>query len=338
MPKAQKKARSILKGNKAAPIPLEEDPRKQGRRFMFTHNNYTKDSIEFWKSFDYSYIVFGEEVGSKKGTPHLQGYLETPRKTCISSIHAYFRKSFRDRYPAAPEGREVKLPGLKHPNGSYLQNKIYCSKDAKNVVELGEPMKQGVRTDIIAICKELTVGTLTLDTLLEEQPLLWWRYQRLFEKTVDRALSKLKRTKRPEVFWFYGPTGTGKTHTAHTWAISQKEPYYVFKKDHGWWDDYTGEGIVILEDFRGEIEWAELLQLTDKNTSSVSRRGRARIPFVAHTIIITTPLTPDEIYEDKVHHKDKMEQIHRRIRLMKEFTEKYEEKVVELDEKYKTLI
>ena len=68
------------------------------RYYVFTINNYrddsydeeSEDSVEYrisrlteGKDSNILYIIIGREIG-KKGTPHLQGYLELKRKGILS--------------------------------------------------------------------------------------------------------------------------------------------------------------------------------------------------------------------------------------------------------------
>ena len=61
----------------------------------------------------------------------------------------------------------------------------------------------------------------------------------------------------------------------------------MWKDDNDWQDGYTGQETVIINDFRGGIKYAVLLQLIDKWPAFVSRRGREPAPFLAKHVIIT---------------------------------------------------
>lgn len=95
-----------------------------------------------------------------------------------------------------------------------------------------------------------------------------------------------------EGFWYYGETGVGKSHRAFAEA---GDDVYVWVDDNGWWDGYTGQEVVIINDFRGGIKYNELLQLIDKWPYSVRRRGRPPMPFTSKKIIITSSMSPDQV-------------------------------------------
>lgn len=57
--------------------------------WVFTWNNYEKSDIDALKQLDSKIVpilVFQEEIGEKKGTPHLQGYLKFNKKSRPSSL------------------------------------------------------------------------------------------------------------------------------------------------------------------------------------------------------------------------------------------------------------
>lgn len=87
----------------------------QCKKWCFTLNNYTKneylDILDTLESKKIDYII-GEEIG-EQGTPHLQGYIESPKKI---------------------RWTELKLTNKIHwevARGSRDKNIIYCSKEGK---------------------------------------------------------------------------------------------------------------------------------------------------------------------------------------------------------------
>jgi hypothetical protein len=120
--------------------------------------------------------------------------------------------------------------------------------------------------------------------------------------------------------WIYGSTGTGKSH----YAFNNYSPdtHYLYPNDGGWWDGYTGQEIVIINEFRGGIMYSELLELLDKWPKTVRRRGREPVPFLAKLVIITSSLHPKNIYQGVLEKDDSIDQLLRRIKVI-EFRDKY---------------
>ena len=87
---------------------------------------------------------------------------------------------------------------------------------------------------------------------------------------------------------------------------------YRFPDDNGWWDGYTGEDIVIINDYRGSLTYSFLLNLVDKWPMSVRRRCREPVPFLAKHVIITSSEPPWEVYNN-LSANDSLDQLHRRF-------------------------
>lgn len=98
-------------------------PPTQSKRWCFTLNNPKKgwlDQIEQeFKRLNLSYII-GSEVG-EKGTPHLQGYIESKKKMRPSQIKWDFGKWNQAHWEKA--------------KGSSIDNAKYCSKDGQFVMQ-----------------------------------------------------------------------------------------------------------------------------------------------------------------------------------------------------------
>ena len=94
------------------------------------------------------------------------------------------------------------------------------------------------------------------------------------------------------------------------------ETHYIWKlNDNGWQDGYTQQPIVVMNDFRGEVKYNDLLQIIDKWPYSVPRRGREPIPFLSTKVIITSSLKPDQVYNRR-DAEDSIQQLLRRIKII----------------------
>ena len=98
--------------------------------------------------------------------------------------------------------------------------------------------------------------------ILVEEPIKIHQYGRTLEKIDDLRMSKMFRTEMTDGIWLWGGTGTGKSHEA--FSGYNPDTHYMWVNDKKWWDQYKQQDIVILNDFRGEIAYNELLQMIDK--------------------------------------------------------------------------
>lgn len=109
-------------GNSNASSDTKEIRCKQAKRWCFTLNNYTEDEMvhldHFFNTFGCEWI-WGEEVGDgngvEKGTPHLQGYVEFPKR--VRPVET------------------VKCPRVHwiRCKGNRASNVTYCTKDGCNI-------------------------------------------------------------------------------------------------------------------------------------------------------------------------------------------------------------
>jgi len=143
-------------------------------------------------------------------------------------------------------------------------------------------------------------------------PSIYHQYGRTLNKLEDIALRKKFRSWMTKGIWRYGPTGTGKSHMA--FEGFHPETHYVYPNDSGWWDGYVGQETVIINEFRGEIKYSELLDLVDKWPKTVKRRNREPVPFLAKTVIINSCKSPCEVYNN-LSATDSLSQLYRRFEI-----------------------
>lgn len=178
--------------------------------------------------------------------------------------------------------------------GTPKQAADYCKKDG-DWTEWGVLPVKGARVDLDEV-KELVLNGTTVDELAVENPMLVHQYGRTLDRLEDIANRKKKRVTMTKGTWLWGPTGVGKTHDAA--EMAGDDVYWHNCGDKGWWDGYTGQATVILNDYRGGIAYGELLQMVDKWPYSVPRRGRAPMPFVSSHVIVTSAVPPAECYKN----------------------------------------
>lgn len=260
------------------------------RNYCFTLNNWTEEEYLALKKLDFLYMVVGKEVG-ESGTPHLQGYVEFQNGKRLSSL-----KKINNRIHW-----EARM-------GTQTEAINYCMKE-KNFEEFGTKKNQGKRNDLNALKDEIMAGK-RVDTIAEEEPVVYHQYGRALEKLEDIALRKQFRTEMTKGYWYWGETGVGKSHKA--FENFSPETHYLWPNDKGWWDGYRGQEVVIFNDFRGEVTYNALLQLVDKWPYQVPRRGREPMPFVSKTVIITSSLPPEQVFHRR-QDEDSLEQLLRRF-------------------------
>lgn len=122
----------------------------RSRRFVMTINNWTTQqrATLLLRSDSNSeliqYLIFGEEKG-EHGTPHLQCYLETKKKTTCNTLREYLTLG-------------EPTPWIQPAKGNLKQNQDYCSK-GENVLSVGAPMQQGTRSDLTAVISAIEQGS-----------------------------------------------------------------------------------------------------------------------------------------------------------------------------------
>lgn len=139
------------------------------------------------------------------------------------------------------------------------------------------------------------------------------RYHKGMNTYRDLVNRKTKRTWMTHGEWLWGATGTGKSHKAFT---ENPNAYVLDSEDNGWWDGYEGEDVVIINEFRGEIRYKELLDLVDKWPKKVRRRNREPTQFLAKKVVITSSRHPRDIYKRQAEEGDAFEQLERRFRII----------------------
>jgi hypothetical protein len=276
----------------------------RSRLWCFTNFNLDFDYSNLISSSTAQYIIYGVEECPKTGRTHHQGLI-------------YFSGA---RNSVKGVAKQLGKCHVQACRGNIDQNIDYCSKDG-NVIEFGDKPAQGFRNDLEAVKDSILKDGLSVDDITLENPMLSHQYGRTLKAIEDIALRKRFRTEPTKGIWYHGETGTGKSHVA--FANFSPLTHYVFPNDNGWWDGYKGQETVIVNEFRGGIAYSELLDLCDKWPKTVRRRNREPVPFLAKTLIITSSMSPKEVYCNLAVN-DSLKQLYRRFQII-EMTQKWSE-------------
>lgn len=245
-----------------------------------------------WNKDKMKFLAYGKETCPTTGKQHWQGF-----------VYWFDGKSHK------AAGKLLNNAHVETCKGSWEDNEKYCSKEGHYTTH-GTPPQQGRRNDLEEICADINAGALTSEEVALTNPYMYHQYGRTLEKLEDIAARKIMRTEMTKGIWYWGPTGVGKSHKA--FEGFNPETHYVYRHDNGWWEGYKGQETVIINDFRGEIKFNELLAIVDKWPMYVKRRGREPVPFISKVVIITTSLEPEKVYKN-LGYSDSIEQLLRRF-------------------------
>lgn len=299
-PPTHKYDRKSCRGSRKESVPDGTEQRCSGntntkhRSYFFTINNPDEATEASFREYPCKYLIYQIERGSE-GTVHLQG-----------TIHFDNPRAFAPMKKAFPTAH---IEVVKDLAACFR----YCSKEDTRVrgpYEKGIKPQPGKRNDLVEVHQNINNGVSVL-SIRQEDPMLYHQYGRTLNQLETDAKNKNIRTEMTLGIWIFGSTGKGKSHKARE-LCKNKTVYTHTTKDKGWWDRYDQQDMVIIDDFRGEIDYNEILKLCDKWEHYVIRRGKDPVSFTSETIIITSSLPPHQVYKNRVL-EDSLDQLKRRF-------------------------
>jgi len=249
------------------------------------------------------YVAYGDEICPKTGQPHHQVFLYM----CNNQYGTKARCNTMGNWFGP---RHCHVEPMR---GKIWENESYCSKETEGkLTKLGDEPKQGARHDLDETKELIMKGDLTVDEVAIENPAMFHQYGRTLDRLESIALRQRFRTEMTEGIWYTGPSGAGKSHIC--FEGFDPATHYVKNLAEEWWDGYKGQETVILNEFRGQIPFAELLDLMDKWPKNVKWRCRESVPFLAKRILISSIKEPEQVYVNQS--GEPWEQFHRRCRVV----------------------
>ena len=254
------------------------------------------------------YAILGDEVCPTTNTPHLQCYFRLRNDSSLDNLVKKFDNFLGYKNTIA----------FKQADGNAAACRLYCSKDG-TFVEFGEsPAGQGKRSDLKEVSDLVLAGANLSDIALSHGP-SFIKYHNGIAKMISTISAS--RDWETEVYWLWGPTGSGKTRWVH--ETCDRSDLYVKDGTNKWFCGYTGQRNVLFDDFRPstEIPFSRLLRLLDRYSMQVETKG-GTVNFNPVRIFITTPKIPAETFQHIDWIKDEdIRQLTRRITKVIEFSD-----------------
>jgi len=253
------------------------------RNFVFTMNNYA--NTELVDSIDCKYIVYGKEVG-ESGTPHLQGFVCFKSQKTLSAV--------------------IKLmPGCHIEVARTVAEAIeYCKKEGDFTERGVPPMDQKTKGEVGGEAMKRKwediwekAKTNRIEEIDAEERIRHYRTLRAIQKDYGARAADLEvESGYKGILWLYGLPGCGKSR----WVRETYAREEVYDKTlNKWWDGYSGEKIVLLDDFGKAhgVLGEHLKRWGDRYSFPAEIKG-GKIDIRPERIIVTSNYTPDQIWEE----------------------------------------
>lgn len=241
------------------------------------------------------YVVIGEDEALDADAVHtlIRGHLENAPyvKACVwqyeigaslnHHIQGYIEYTRTCRMTKVKETLDCTWLHVEPRMGSRSQAINYCSKDDTRAPDeephyypsklLVEQSTQGKRNDLIDLQFDIGSG-MSIMEISENHFGSYLRYNKGIEKYI--GMRAKPRTVKTHVSLFIGPPGCGKTTRVRKIVEEGNDTVYWKAPNNKWWDYYSGEKIVVFDDFSGGwFDRSTLLQVLDAVPLRIECKG-----------------------------------------------------------------
>ncbi len=208
--------------------------------------------------------------------------------------------------------------------GNKLQADDYINKRGK-FEEKGETIEyicyhgeikgaQGKRSDLTSLYNMIQDGFTPVD-ILRENPNAYRYKSTLKDMYYLKRSDETPTVRDVKVYWHTGVSGSGKSYERVKLIEQYGEDniYYLTSFNSGAFDNYNGQKILWIEDFRGEFKFQDMLRYLDVYKAEIPARY-SNAKALWNEVHITSVLTPQQCYSEICANQyDRIEQLLRRI-------------------------
>lgn len=257
--------------------------RVQGKNFFLTYPQCNLSKLEASEQLQHKlaldYLLIAQEL-HEDGNPHLHALITSKNKANIKNANFFDLGLHHGNYQTAKNTDDVKNYIMKS-DPSPLEIGIYQSNKQSEVQKRAIDNKK--------------ILTEPLNKLVDSGEISIYSYKLLRE---SKMLYTLDSIEVPEYMpktclWIYGKTGIGKSRYVRTNFSGQ----FYEKPQNKWWDGYTGQKVVLLDDFdlKGECMGHNLKIWADCYSFIAEIKGGTIRPVITH-FIITSQYLPGDIF------------------------------------------
>lgn len=201
----------------------------RSRGWCLTLNNYSEDEYLSLLSSVCSYVILGRERG-QEGTPHIQGYMYFATLKSLAQVRLLSDRAHWEIAKGTPD-----------------ENYVYCSKQhafeergsipisSKEKGKRGGDKSKAIWAENWALAKSGDFEK------LNPAQIRTWEY--IYAKYSAAPSDRSELTN----IWIHGPSGCGKSR-----FVRENYPSFYSKPMSKWWDGYSNEDVVVLDDFAPE--------------------------------------------------------------------------------------
>lgn len=271
----------------------------QSRSFSIVINNYTEQEKQIFENLNYSYLCYALEHVDQPGmTPHIQGYIHNKTPIKLKTLKNKLERAHIEKAKKCPLANIRYCE--KECNGTFWEKGIrplsvqkddnknnFKPLDYSNIIEEGEK----------------DCSKKTMDNLLAQRYFTGIKLQMKVNKEILED-----KLKKPEVIYYYGGSGTGKTYSALKFAVQNYGIENVSKISfaNGFANCVNPHAkCLVYDEFRpSQIDAATFLTLTD--AYGIQLNIKHSFVFIRpKCLIITSIKHPDEIYKDEINQQFK---------------------------------
>ncbi|AYP28720.1 MAG: helicase [Cressdnaviricota sp.] len=203
------------------------DAPKHGKNWFGTLNNYVREDIDALLVTKVKYLIVCEEVGPKNGVSHLHAVLCFDQTKSLKSLKTLL-------------GPRWNLCVCRSTDASIK----YCKKDGKFQEVGNAPILPAAKGQMEKDRWSVALAATEVGVYDEVDPQIRLQFCRQLEWLENKAkLAQAPSTTSCAMLWFYGSANTGKSHAARA-----DFPGAFIKQHNKWWDGYTNQRFVILDD------------------------------------------------------------------------------------------
>lgn len=267
------------------------DTKSKSRNFLMTLNNPVEECEDYLKALHgklgAAYTCGQLEKGAN-GTPHIQFFMNWKEPIRLSKIKKADNK--------------LHIEVVKINNGAHT----YCMKEETRLDgpwEFGtKPVQRNSKQD----WEEVKQHALT--NQLEKIPAdIYVRHYRNLTQIAKDHMVTPQRTFERKCYWLWGETGLGKSKAAFSWS----ESIYP-KMQNKWWDGYSGQKTVVLDEFDKEHRclFSHLKKWADPWQPFIAEAKNTAMPPDYDIFIVTSNYSLEDLFRDE---PDKLNPLLRRF-------------------------